>query len=344
MIDLNQAQLEESLRTGAELIPFEPHPLLKNGHVQTIAAAWLSGADVDGKSAASHIVDLPDGDQLVVHDNEPKDWTPGDPVTLLMHGLCGSSASVYMSRIASKLNDRGHRTFRINQRGCGDGLGMSQFPYHAGRSADLGAVVEYVMTLSPDSPINVVGFSLGGNIVLKWLGEDPESLPAKLTHAVAVNPPADLQQCTESLVSPVGRVYDRHFARLLHRQALDTPRWHDYIPEEWSSRGPRRILEFDDLLTAPVGGFDSAADYYRQSSAARVLGDIRVPTLILTSRNDPLIPIDTIECLPRSNSVHLHVSTSGGHLGYVGRRGSGDPDRHWMDWRVVDFVTAGQRD
>ncbi len=340
MMDPDQPLLEESRRTGFCCAPFEPHPLLRNGHMQTIAAAWLPGATNDGMSATQHIVELPDGDQLVIHDDEPEAWSPDDPVTVLLHGLCGSSVSSYMSRIARKLNARGQRTFRVNLRGCGDGLGLARMPYHAGRSEDLAAVVEYVCSLCPQASLSTVGFSLGGNIVLKWLGEAATTMPANVDRAVAVNPPADLQRCTESLATPWGSFYDRHFAKLLHQQALETLRWHDYIPEEWSSRRPKRVLEFDELVTAPVAGYASAADYYQRCSAARVIGDIRVPTLILTSRNDPLVPIDTIEGLTLPDSVHLHVAPSGGHLGYISRGGGNDPDRHWMDWRVIDWLTS----
>ncbi len=309
--------------------------------MQTLAAAWLPGTTINGTSATQHLVELPDGDQLVVHDDQPGEWSHADPVTVMLHGLCGSSVSSYMTRIAGKLNARGHRTFRVNLRGCGDGLGLAERPYHAGRSEDLAAVIADVQALCPQSRISTVGFSLGGNIVLKWLGETAANMPANVDRAVAVNPPADLQRCTDSLATPWGSFYDRHFAKLLHQQALGTPRWHGYIPEVWSSQRPKRVLEFDELVTAPVAGFTSAAEYYRLSSATRVIGDIRVPTLLLSSRNDPLVPIDTLEGLPLPESVHLHIAPSGGHLGYIGRRGGTDPDRHWMDWRVIDWLTFG---
>ncbi len=340
MIDLAQQLPNTTRPISWEVVPFEPHPLLRNGHLQTLAAAWLTGTNTEGLSGSQHIVRLSDGDQLAIHDNEPESWTPTDPVTVLLHGLCGSSTSNYMCRIAGKLNDRGQRTFRINLRGCGDGQGMARRPYHAGRSDDLAAVVESVRSLCPQAPISVVGFSLGGNILLKWLGEAATSLPDNLTRAVAVNPPADLQVCTNSLATLWGGFYDRHFAKLLHQHALETPHWHGYLPEDWSSRRPKRVLEFDEKLTAPVAGFASASDYYHQCSATRVIGDIRVPTLILTSRNDPLVPVSVLETLPLPESVQLHVAPSGGHLGYIGRGRGVDPDRYWMDWRVIDWLTS----
>ncbi|MCA9024103.1 MAG: alpha/beta fold hydrolase [Planctomycetaceae bacterium] len=336
MIDLSKEQQVGEWKAA----PFDPHPLLRNGHLQTLAAAFLSGTKGISLSSTQHIVEMEDGDKLAILDDAPENWSPGDPIVVLLHGLCGSSVSHYMCRIASKLIDRGQRAFRVNMRGCGEGQGMARLPYHAGRSSDLASIIEYVRTLCPDSQISVVGFSLGGNVVLKWLGESAASVPETVRRAVAVNPPADLQVCTEGLATLLGGFYDRHFARLLHEHALETPHWHGFIPKGWSSRGPKRVLEFDEELTAPVAGFASAADYYQQSSAARVIGDIRVPTLLLTSRNDPLVPVSLFELMTLPESVHLHVAPCGGHLGYIGRSGGTDPDRHWMDWRVIDWLTS----
>ena len=109
-----------------------------------------------------------------------------------------------------------------------------------------------------------------------------------------------------------------------------------------AARRPRRIIDFDELFTAPVGGFDSARQYYRACTAEPVIPRINVPTLILSAKNDPLIPPNTLEQLTRPGCVKLHIAEGGGHLGYISRNGT-DPDRYWMDWRVIDWLTANER-
>ncbi len=321
--------------------PFEPHLLLWNGHMQTLAAAWLGDNRAPSPSSDEHRIQLADGDQLVIHDNQPADWQPTGPATVLLHGLCGSATSAYMARIADKLNQRGQRTFRVDMRGCGAGQDLAKRPYHAGRSDDLAAAVAYVRDLCPASPLHAVGFSLGGNILLKWLGEQHEASSGPVTRAIAVNPPIDLQRCTDHLTTACRGFYDRHFAKLLFQHVRETHHWRIQLPAAWSARRPRRLLEFDELFTAPRAGFASAADYYHHCSAARVIERINVPTLILSSRDDPLVPVGTLENQDWPECVRLHFAPRGGHLGYIGRSSSNDPDRNWMDWRVVDWLTSG---
>lgn len=318
--------------------PFRPHPLLKGGHLQTVIGAWFSGRARDSAADRQRIVDLPDGDRVVLHDELPDVWQPPDPVAVLIHGMCGCAASPYLVRIAAKLRTRGLRTFRLNLRGCGAGQGLAYYPYHAGRSEDLRVAIEFMNRLCPDSPIVVAGFSLGSNILLKWLGEDADRVPQAVHRAIAVNPPVDLQESTRTIGRAAGGLYDRYFAKLLYQQMTASPRWREDNPLIESGYRPRRIVEFDDLFTAPRSGFKNAADYYAKSSAAQFVSGIRLPTLILSSRDDPMIPTHMLLALERPECVTLHLTDSGGHLGYVSRLGQ-DPDRHWMDWRVVEWLT-----
>jgi len=318
---------------------FRPHPLFWGGHLQTVLATFLRSAIHGLWSTTQHRVELPDGDRLVLHDDPAGEWSDGDPVALLIHGLCGSSESSYMQRISAKLVARGIRTFRLDLRGCGAGVGLSRLPYHGGQSDDLQATAKFIRHLAPTSPIMPVGFSLGGNILLKWLGERADAMPALVTRAMAVNPPLNLEACTDHVGRVAGGIYDRHFARLLCQQVRQTPHWDVDTPLSRSRRRPRRIIDFDELFTAPIAGYESARHYYRECSAERVLSEINVPTLILSAKDDPLIPRQTLECARRSDSVRLHIAEGGGHLGYIGTSGS-DPDRHWMDWRVVEWLTS----
>jgi uncharacterized protein len=319
-----------------QLPEFRPHPFVRGGHAQTLVGNFLPGRRVPYR-AVRHSVRLDDGDTIVLHDDVPVGWRAGGPAALLVHGLAGSHLSPYMVRVAARLADAGVRPFRMDLRGCGAGAGLARLPYHAGRSADVLAALVHIGRLCPGAPLRLIGFSLGGNIVLKLLGETPRELPGRLDRAVAVNPCIDLAACVAALERPVLAIYDRHFLRLLYRQVVRAARPNGGAGFRWPRR-PRCIRDFDDLYTAPVSGFGTADDYYARCSAARFIGGIRVPTLVIASRDDPLVPVRSFEELMPPSAVRLHLADSGGHLGYIARPGI-DPDRRWMDWRVLEWIT-----
>ncbi|MFN0197007.1 MAG: YheT family hydrolase [Planctomycetaceae bacterium] len=322
-------------------IAFAPHPLFRGGHVQTVAGMYLPSKYVPEPSTP-HRVTLPDGDVIVLHENIPANWSPTQPVVLLMHGLAGCHQSPYLLRIARKLNDRGYRTFRMDLRGCGAGAGLARLPYHAGRSDDALRCVEYLAQQAPGSPLAVVGFSLSGNVALKLVGEDPKKVQGLVCCAVAVNPPIDLAGCVSRLSSPINRYYDRFFTKQLHRQILWIAAKVADAPVIPFKRPPRGLWEFDEYFTAPVSGYENAAHYYRDCSAAQFLSRVQIPTMILTSADDPLVPISSFTSAELSSAVELRIAESGGHLGYIGRQ-NGDLDRRWMDWRIIDWLDEMMR-
>jgi predicted alpha/beta-fold hydrolase len=314
---------------------FRPSRWLRGGHAQTLGGFYLPGKQYPYR-ATQHRVDLPDGDAIILHDDCPDGWRDDDPAVLLIHGLAGSHASPYMNRIAGRLNDIGVRTFRMDLRGCGAGAKLARLPYHAGRSDDALSAVIRIAELAPRAPLAIVGFSLGGNITLKLLGQRTADVPATVAGAVAVNPAIALAECIAHLDQPLNRLYDRYFVRLLLTHLAQREAG---VPEQLLGRkkSPRGLFDFDDRFTAPVSGFRDAADYYAQSSATQFLVKVAVPTLILASRDDPLIPFSTFLQAERPATVQLHLADSGGHLGFVGRAGM-DPDRRWMDWRILEWV------
>ncbi|REJ76529.1 MAG: alpha/beta fold hydrolase [Planctomycetota bacterium] len=316
---------------------FRPHPSFRGGHAQTLAGAYLPWRK-SVSTPVEHRVALPDEDSLVLHDDCPPEWTPGGPVALLMHGLGGSHRSGYMVRISQRLLERGVRSFRLDLRGSGAGIGLARRPYNAGCSADVFCVLEHLQRLCPGSSISPVGFSLSGNILLKLLGESPASVPACVERAMAVSPPIDLRCCVRELDRFSNRMYNRHFVKLLHNSLESRKRLLPDAPVPQDYRRPRRLYDFDDLYTAPVSGFASAEDYYARCSAAQFLPAIDVPTLILAARDDPLVPVSIFAGCAHSSSVRMHISGGGGHLGFIARRGE-DPDRRWMDWRVLDWLS-----
>jgi len=325
------------------LPPFEPPQWLRNPHAQTLVGAfWPRG--LPPHTAVLRQVPLPDGDAVAVHDDLPAVWN--GRVAILTHGLAANHRSPMLVRLAAKLVARGVRVFRWDMRGCGAGVSLARSPYHAGCSGDLGGVVAAVLGwCKADAPrepeIALFGVSLGGNVTLKYLGEDPAAVPPAIRRAVAVNPPIDLCVAVRSLEGPITRFYDRHFLAAVERQVVDRRRARPDAPEPRRPRRPRTLYEFDDSFTAPLLGHADAAAYYRAASSARHVPAIRVPTTILTSRDDPLVPFamfapDRLACPP---AVRIVATDHGGHCGYIGRTGR-DPDPHWLEWRVVDLVTA----
>ncbi|MFM7250199.1 MAG: YheT family hydrolase [Planctomycetaceae bacterium] len=332
--------------------PFEPPWWMRNPHVQTILPTFVPQRLADHEAVLRR-VELPDGDALAVHDDLPAGWRPGGKVAVLSHGLADHHRTPLLVRLTEKLTTRGVRVFRWDMRGCGAGMAWARRPYHAGCSGDLAAVVEAVIAWcrapvdAPDAPaaetdpdVTLFGVSLSGNVLLKYLGEAPEHVPAPVRRAVSVNPPIDLLAGIESIGSRVNRVYDRHFTGVLvkHLEA-----WWAMRPDAFRPDGPRpRTLQgFDDWFTAPAIGCRDAVDYYRRSSAAQFIPAIRVPTTIITSRDDPLVPFgmfaaDRVAYPP---AVRLVATDHGGHVGFVGRKGI-DPDTRWLDWRVVEIVTG----
>jgi predicted alpha/beta-fold hydrolase len=245
-----------------------------------------------------------------------------------------------MQRIAAKLNARGIRTFRLDQRGWGAAFTLARHPFHGARFADLEAAVAHVANCCPGSPLTVVGFSLGGNITLNVCSRRDATDGESIDSVVAICPPLDTYRCVREMAQQSGGVYDRHFVRVLLRQLLRRGRAGLEASPVALPHRPRSLLEFDTQFTAPSAGFESVEAYYRAVSALDALAQIRHPTLLLRAADDPLAICDTLKPGQWSESVECETTLHGGHMGFIGRAGI-DPDRRWMDWRVVDWI-AGQ--
>lgn len=334
---------EDSLRNDKtalrrpQIPEFQPRLLLRSGHLQTVSTVFLRGNHVP-YVAREHRIALDDGDQLVLHDDCPSTWQPHQRAVLLIHGLTGCHLSSYMVRISCKLARLGLRVFRLDMRGCGAGLHLARSSYHAGSSADLAAAVGFISRTCPQSQVAVAGFSLGGNILLKFLGEHRHREVECVTRAIAINPPLNLIDCERTMSRTAFGMYSRYFAQRLHSQLLERQAAHGGVVLPEGYRRPRGLREFDERYTAPAAGFDSADHYYRSSSSDQFVSDIQTPTQIIASRDDPLIPIGNLLSLKLPKMVTRHVTDHGGHLAFVGR-GHDDADRYWIDWRVVDWVT-----
>ena len=311
----------------ARLFPFHPLPCLAGRHVQTIVAAKLTLATAPPSS--TRVVQLADDDQIALEISTPPAWRKGDRRALLLHGLCGCHDSPYMVRCARQLWRHGIQAVRMNMRGCGSGAGLARQPYHSGRSADVLAVLQALQQDVPPSPVALVGYSLGGNIVLKFAGELQEQAARYCTQVIAVCPSADLARCAQLLGQPRNRLYERHFIRLLKvAVAARHARFADLPPVTWPKH--LSLYAFDTLYTAPWGGFRDADDYYARCSAAPLVPAIRVPCHILFAADDPVIDTTVFDHVALPPNVHVIRTTHGGHMGFLGRpwRPGG---YHWMD-------------
>ena len=321
-------------RAISPLDAFRPFPLLGHPHLQTLVAARL-GLPREAPSA-NRVIPLEDGDSIAVRISTPPDWQPTDPTVVLVHGLCGCSRSPYLIRLSRRLYARGTRAVRMNLRGCGEGEGLARQMYHSGRSADVLAVVTALRESEPASPYALVGFSLGGNVVLKLAGELATSGNDLLAQVIAVCPPVDLLASSRQLATPTGAIYDRYFCKLL-RAAVE--RRHRRFPDLPPPDLPKRftLFEFDDRYTAPQSGFVDAKDYYARSSALPLLSSITIPCRILFSADDPLIDVSALENAAVPAAVHTHRTTRGGHLGFLARPWTGS-GYHWMDSQLIEWL------
>jgi uncharacterized protein len=315
-------------------LPFQPFPTLSNNHAQTLIASQLP-LNTNLPSVTNH-VNLPDGDQLALEISTPTTWQKNDLTVVLVHGLCSSHLGHYMVRLTRKLYARGIRAVRMNLRGCGSGYGLAKQIYHSGRSEDVLAVITELHKKIPTSNIVLVGVSLGGNLVLKLAGEKPEQTAAYVKQVVAVCPPAHLKNCSRLLSTSANKIYDQHFVNLLKadvaaKQKLfpDLPRI--TLPKKMS------LYDFDNLYTAPRGGFKNADDYYAQCSSAPVVKNSLVPCHILFAEDDPFIDPSALDDSRLPPHIKVFHTRRGGHVGFLGHPGNGR--FYWLDGQIMNWVT-----
>ena len=330
----NRPLTGDPLEKWLAALDFRPLPFLKNPHVQTVLGALAPGVDCPWPDAR-RIVRLADGDALVLHNNTPAGWKEGDPLVLLVHGLSGSHLSSHIRRLAALFLARRARVVRMDLRGAGHGIPLARRCYHAGRSDDVRAALEAIHAWSPASPLLLVGLSLGGALALRMAGEAADQPVPGLARLAVVSPPLDLMRCSSLLALPKNRIYEDNFVRDLTLEARLRQR---YFPDLPPLRFPRRMTMrlFDELYTAPRGGFADALDYYRQASCFTLVERIQLPTLILTARDDPFIAVEPFEELKVAPHVLVRVVPHGGHIGFLGWDGVGG--YRWAERRVVEWT------
>jgi uncharacterized protein len=324
------------MRTLA-LPEFTPLPFLSNPHLQTLLGCYLPGPRLI-QPARDHVVQLADGDGLLLHDSAPHGWCAGGPIALLLHGLSGSANSPQIKRLACRLLKKGLRAVRMDLRGAGRGLPLARRFYHAGRSGDVRAALAEVHRWSPTSPLVLIGLSLGGGIALKLAGEAGDQPVPGLDRVAVLGPPIDLECCVTLLTQPRNRLYEKCFLRNLLAEARQRQQVFPDLPPLCL---PRRLTMrlFDDLYTAPRSGFADALDYYQKASSCHLIERIPVPTLILTARDDPFIAVEPFEHLKVPDHITVRILPHGGHVGFVGWDGAGG--FRWAEQRMVEWIARG---
>lgn len=318
---------------------FEPHLLLANPHAQTFAYAfWLRRFPRLPPSTPREFETEP-GTKI----RGECHWQPAPrecPTVVLVHGLEGSSESGYMLGIAERAFSFGWNAIRLNQRNCGGTESLTPTLYNSGLSGDYRAVLFELIERDKLQQISFVGYSMGGNLVMKMAGELGNAAPRQLLGVAAVCPAIDLARCADAVGLPGNFVYQRHFVMSLksrmRRKAKLFPAQFDL---SLMSR-VRTLRNFDDVITARYCGFRDASDYYAQSSALPVVDDIRVPTLVLTAQDDPFVPFVSFSDSSLTNNpcIRLVAPEHGGHCAFISRKNGNA--RFWAEARVMEFFTG----
>lgn len=315
-------------------LPFEPFPFFTDPHKQTIINSFCNF--LWEPPSQTKLVSLPDGDKIALEITTPWNWKATDVTVVLVHGLCGSHESPNLVRMAKRLEPMGIRAVRYNMRNCGSGKGLARNIYHSGRSEDIFYVLKTLRKEHPESPIVLIGFSLGGNLVLKLAGELGSLGKEFLREVIAVSPPVDLYSSVQMLGNSENAMYERYFYKLLRADVLYRHQKFKDLPPVQLPR-KLKLYEFDQLYTAPTCGFRNADDYYNKCSSIYFVPDIAVKTKILLSEDDPIISSRSLDTCSLPHCVHLFKTKKGGHMGYLGNP-SKDKGFYWLDSLLIDWI------
>lgn len=311
---------------GVSVPPFEAPWWLRGANRQTLFASKMRSTPPVAYEMEEF--QLSDGDFVDLA------WTgrPGGALVVVLHGLEGSHDSIYVRGLLNQVTARGWRGVVLNFRGCSGRPNRLDRAYHSGDTGDIDEVMSRLLERPElrDAPVGVVGYSLGGNVLVKWLGERGGEHPARC--AVAVSVPYELATCAERMSEGFSRVYQAHLLRSLKRKLVE--KLPDHPPMDWT----RTFWEWDEHVTAPLHDFDGADDYYARCSSRPYVGQIRVPSLLLHAADDPFMrPTVVPQAHELPAAVSLEVSAGGGHVGFVYGSNPLRP-RFWLEERIPAFL------
>lgn len=280
----------------------------------------------------------PDGDELTLASDSTR---KEGPILLLLHGLEGGMRSHYVGGIWAVAREAGWQTRMLIFRTCDGRMNNARRTYHSGETTDLDFVVRRIVADEPDRPIGLAGVSLGGNVMLKWLGEQGEATPTQVRAAIAVSAPFDLARSSRAIDVGFARLYQWNFLRTLKAKAQLKLAQHPDVCSLADLQALSTMWGFDDRFTAPLHGFRDAADYYTQSSSIHFLSRIRRPTLLLSAEDDPFYSREVLrevaDIVAGNEFVDTEFHARGGHVGFV----EGTPWRpsYYVEKRVGSFLT-----
>lgn len=325
-IDADPRAMTESAPT-----PYRAPWWLPGGHAQTIYARLAARCNAVSYRRTEWTT--PDDDIVAI------DWVDGPanaPLVVMFHGLEGGSDSHYSRALMSDVAAQGWRGVVPHFRGCGGLPNRKPRAYHSGDTPEIDWMLKRMQEVAGGQPLFVTGISLGGNALLKWLGEQGDQARAIVRAASAVCAPIDLREGGMALERGFSRIYGHYFLVSMRPKALGMLHRFPKLFSAEAVRRARTLRDFDDAVTAPMFGFVDAEEYWRRSSAKPLLNAIRTPTLLINARNDPFQPGDTLPGPAElSASIEAEFTAGGGHVGYVAGRFPGHV--HWLPGRIIRF-------
>jgi len=289
--------------------------------------------------AVSELVEVEAGSQVLCHCHfQPEAVRASRPTALIVHGLEGSSESQYVVGNANKLWKAGGNVIRMNMRNCGGTERLTPTLYHSGFSADVEAVLRYFVSRYGLESVSLIGYSMGGNLVLKLAGDLGASAPRELKSVIGVSPAVDLGPSADALHEPINRLYELKFLRALVRKFRRKAALFPELYDPARTEGLRSLREFDDRITAFYCGFAGASDYYYRAAAARVLDRIAVPALILHALDDPFVRLtaETRAVILGNPAITYLETAHGGHCAFL-EEADGD-DGYWAERTLLGFL------
>jgi hypothetical protein len=284
-------------------------------------------------------VTTPDGDHLTLA--RMGTIRSGVPHLLVLHGLEGKLTAKYAHGLLEQARRLGWSGDLMMFRTCDGELNSARRLYHSGETSDADFIIrEKLLHEHPDLRLLIVGVSLGGNVLLKWLGEQGDSIPAQVARAAGVSVPFDLEAGSIFMEQGISPLYTRHFLKTLTDKTLAKLQQYPDLCDRSRLRECRSFRDFDDLVTGPVHGFADSHEYYTKSSSIRFIDNIRVPTFLINSWDDPFLPRETlsqVRAKVRDNpNLHLELTNTGGHVGWI--EGMPWSQRYYMEERVVNWL------
>lgn len=317
--------------------PFNPPFGLRNPHALTVISSLLPrGRAVLKNPGEIDLVDVDKNAQILIHCHLQPDHSE-KPTFILVHGLEGSASSYYITSFAQYALSHGANVVRVNLRSCGNGLHLTRTLYHAGQSADLLKLIDFLNSERGLHNFFLVGFSLGGNMVLKAASELGEN--AIVRGVCAISPSIDLSRCVDALEKGFNQFYTRRFLKNLKRKIIQKHAW---APERFDLShlsNIQSIRAFDDVYTSKDAGYLDAAHYYREASALSKLKDIKIPTQIIAARDDPFIPFEQFQDI-ETGYVRLTATKYGGHVGFIPQLNWFNREKmvsSWIDEQIFNF-------